>query len=89
MGTLTRLHVFECALKGEKVEVSKADFMDTELLMRVGLVSGYDEHKICYVTQDMVVDYVFTTHTLNEGTPLVNMDRKEYRSRKSLIYKDL
>jgi len=89
MGALTRKHVFECALKGEKVYLSKSDFMDTELLMRVGLISGYDENMICYVTQDMVVDYIFTTHTLNEGTPLVNMDRKEYRSRKSLIYKDL
>lgn len=89
MGTVTRKYVFECALKGRKVDLSKSDFMDTELLMRCGLVSDYDENKICYVLQDMVVDYIFTTHTLNEGTPLVNMDRKEYRSRKSLIYKDL
>jgi len=88
MAKLTEKYVFECALRGKSVKVSKPEFLNTKLLMQYGLISDYDEDRICYVLRNMEVDYVFVVHTLNKGTPLVNMDNRR-KGRKSLISKGL
>jgi len=87
MKPLTRKHVFECALKGARIDITIHDFGNAALLRQVGILSEVNRDDLSYLHHDIRVVYKGDrrVHSMDAGIPLIGMDKEG----KPLITKDL
>ena len=87
MSPLTRKHVFECALKGLRIDITIHDFGNPDLLRRTGILSEVNKDDLSYLYHNIRVVYKNDrrVHSMDAGIPLVGMDKKD----KPLITKGL